>query len=367
MTATAAPASARRHAVFHELRVAAVEPLTEDSVSITFLVPEHLREEYTFTAGQHLTLRCAAAGDEERRSYSICTPEGGPLTVAVKRLPGGVFSAHAHTMLRAGDTMEVMTPAGRFGIPVDPTGARSMVAVAAGSGITPVLSIVSTMLAAEPRSRFTVVYGNRCSRSIMFLEELEDLKNRYPDRLALHHVLSREEQPVDLFSGRIDAERLGRLLDVLIPPDAVDEWFLCGPAAMVREARATLLGRGAEARHIHTELFHAEGDGVTPIRAATEPAGGAGTAAVTVVLDGRSTSFSMPRSGKVLDAALRVRDDAPFACRGGVCGTCRARLVSGEVQMDRHWALEDSEVEDGYILACQSHPASDALVLDFDG
>ena len=373
----AAPARPRHRAVFHELRVSAVEPLTDDSVAITFEVPEELREEYDFTCGQHLSLRCLAAGDDARRSYSICTPQGsGRLTVGVKLLDGGVFSTHATTVMRPGDVVEVMTPAGRFGVPLDPAAERSYAAVAAGSGITPVLSIIATTLAVEARSRFTLLFGNRTSRSIMFLEELEDLKNTHPDRFTLCHVLSREDQEVELFNGRLDADRLRAFLAGLIPVETVDEWFLCGPAAMVREARAVLTEAGADARHVHSELFHAETSASpSPDRAPGNPAvhpegrsDAPTSTAVTIILDGRTSTFTMPRRGpSVLDAALSVREDAPFACKGGVCSTCRARCVAGEVRMDRNWALEESELEAGYVLACQSHPLTDALTLDFDG
>ena len=368
----AQPASSRRHhAVFHELRVAAIEPLTEDSVAITFAVPEELREEYDFACGQHLSMRLRAAGDDTRRSYSICTPAGsGRLTVGVKLLEGGVFSTYATTRLQPGDAVEVMTPAGRFGVSLDPSASRSHVAIAAGSGITPILSIIATTLAVEPRSRVALIYGNRTSRSIMFLEELEDLKNRYPERFTLHHVLSREDQEVELFNGRIDADRLNAFLDALLPVEGVNEWFLCGPAPMVRSARAVLVERGADPRHVHSELFFADtGAGASePAREETAAAATAGATTVTITLDGRSSTFTMPQRGpSVLDAALTVRDDAPFACKGGVCSTCRARCVFGEVRMDRNWALEESELEAGYVLACQSHPVSDTLTLDFDG
>jgi ring-1,2-phenylacetyl-CoA epoxidase subunit PaaE len=360
----AAPA-VPRHAVLHELRVAAVEPLTDDSVTITFEVPEPLRDAYRHTQGQHVSVRCPVAGDEARRNYSICTPAGsGVLRIAVKRLEGGVFSSHAHTRLRPGDALGVMTPTGRFHTPLDPARARHHVAIAAGSGITPVLSIVATTLAVEPRSRVTLLYGNRTTAGIMFLEELFDLKNRFCERFQLVNVLSREEQEAELLSGRIDGRRLGRLLDLLLPGGG-DEWFVCGPRAMIEEARATLLQRGVEAPRIHSELFHAGRDAAASGRRAA-PAGDGSR--VTVVLDGRSSSFELGGGGEsVLDAALRVRGDAPYACKDGVCGTCRARVVSGAVTMDRNHALEREEVEAGFVLACQSHPVTPAVILDFDG
>jgi ring-1,2-phenylacetyl-CoA epoxidase subunit PaaE len=371
-TAVAASGPARRHAVFHELRVAAIEPVTDDSVAITFAVPPELAADYDFVHGQHVSLRCTLAGDDVRRNYSICTPAGsGLLRVAVKRLPHGVFSSYAHSQLRPGDVIEVMTPTGRFTATLEPLSARAHVAIAAGSGIAPVLSIIATLLEREPLSEVTLLYGNRTSQDIMFLEELEDLKNRYPQRFALHLFLSRERLEASVYSGRIDAERLASLLGSPLLPARVDEWFLCGPRAMIDGAREVLDAHGVDAQHVHSELFHAEGRAAGQARgdgAGSTSAGAAGMSSVTVVLDGRSSTFTLQRDGEpVLDAALRVRGDAPYACKDGVCGTCRARVVDGAVTMDENFALEPSEVAAGFVLACQSHPATDTLTLDFDG
>ncbi|HET7327694.1 MAG TPA: 1,2-phenylacetyl-CoA epoxidase subunit PaaE [Nocardioidaceae bacterium] len=361
-----------RHAVFHPLRVAEVERLLDDAVAITFEVPPELAEAYAFSHGQHLTIQTDLAGDAGagpvRRNYSICSPvSSGRLRIAVKRLHGGVFSAYAIDTLRPGDELQVMTPTGRFFTELDPANANSYVCIAAGSGITPVLSIVASTLAAEPASRVTLLYANRTSKSVMFLEELEDLKDRYRERFQLVHVLSREPQEVELFSGRLDSDRLRRLLDTLIAVETVDEWFLCGPYEMVRSLRDTLLDAGVDGRHLHAELFHVES---APPRRAVEPAAGevAGEGAeVTIVLDGRRSQFRLPAAGvPVLEAALAVRSDAPFACRGGVCGTCRAKVVEGSVEMDQNWALEPDEVDRGYVLTCQSHPTSDTVLLDYD-
>jgi ring-1,2-phenylacetyl-CoA epoxidase subunit PaaE len=354
------------HSVFHPLTVASIEPVTDDSVAITFEVPEDLREDYAFSHGQHLTVRTELAGDDVRRNYSICSPAGsGVLRVAVKRLPGGAFSEHALDVLRPGDVLDVMTPSGRFFTELDPAHRKHYVCVAAGSGITPVLSIVASVLAAEPRSSVTLLYGNRTHSSVMFLEELEDLKDTYPERFQLLHVLSREPQEVELFSGRLDADRMGRILDGLLPPDTVDEWFLCGPFEMVSDLRKLLVKEGVPKKQIHAEVFHVE-SGPPVRRAPVEAAEGEG-AKVTITLDGRRSTFSLPADGPaVLDAALRVRADAPFACKGGVCGTCRAKVVEGTVEMDTNWALEPDEVEKGYVLTCQSHPTSDTVVLDYD-
>lgn len=360
---------ASTHAVFHQLVVSEVAPLTEDAVTITFEVPEELATAYRHTQGQHVALLCPVAGDEVRRNYSICTPpSSGVLRVAVKRLPGGVFSTWAHTQARPGDSISVMTPVGRFGTALDPARAGRYAAVAAGSGITPVLSIVAATLEVERSSTFTLVYQNRTSASIMFLEELADLKDRYPERLEVIHVLSREEQGAEILHGRLDAAKLGRLLDTLVPPERVDEWFLCGPAAMIEEARSTLLGRGVDPARVHRELFHSEAPaGSRPRSRPAEAPGAEGAHRVTVRLDGRSSTVTLgPGEGPILDAALRVRADAPFACRDGVCGTCRARLVEGKVEMDHADALEETEREAGFVLACQAYPLSETVVLDFD-
>jgi ring-1,2-phenylacetyl-CoA epoxidase subunit PaaE len=361
-------AAGREHGTFHPLRVTDVERLTPDAVALTFDVPADLREEYSFAPGQHLTLRAVLDGEEVRRSYSICSPpSSGRLRIAVKRLEGGLFSGHALEQVRPGDILDVLRPAGRFGVQLDPVNAKHYVAVVAGSGITPVLSILGAVLETEPASRFTLIYGNRDAGSVMFLEELADHKDRYPERLQLVHVLSREEREAELLSGRIDAAKLDRLLDTLVPPGEVDEWLLCGPFEMIEQVREQLLARGVTNRQVHLELFHVE-DGPGPVRRPS-PASGesdADAAEVTVRLDGRTTTFRMPPEGSVLDATLAVRTDAPYACKGGVCGTCRARLVEGEVTMARRYALDDDEVEDGFVLACQSVPVTPKVVLDFD-
>lgn len=357
-----------RHAVFHPLPVREVRRLTEDAVTIAFDVPAELSADYRYTQGQHVAIVCPMAGDEVRRNYSICqSAASGTLQVAVKRLPGGVFSTWAHTELRPGDVLQVMTPVGRFFTPLDPNQAKRYVAVAAGSGITPVLSILATTLELEPASTFTLVYQNRTTSTIMFLEELEDLKDRYPDRLQLFHVLSREPQDVDLLHGRVDAAKLNRFLDTVLPPENVDEWFLCGPAAMIEEARSTLLERGVASGRIHRELFHSEPAPGREPRPSPTVEGTDPRHQVTIRLDGRTSSFPLAAGeGPILDAALRVRPDAPYACKEGVCGTCRARLVEGTVEMDHPDALEEDELASGVVLACQSHPTSDRVVLDFD-
>jgi ring-1,2-phenylacetyl-CoA epoxidase subunit PaaE len=361
---------ARRHSVFHPLRVASVERLTDDAVAVTFDVPAELAEEFRFRAGQHVSVRSPVVGDDVRRNFSICAPAtSGRLRIGVKRIPGGVFSSYVAERLQPGDVLDIMTPTGSFCPALDPGQRQRYGAIAAGSGITPVLSILGTALEVEPASSAVLVYVNRTTLNIMFLEDLEDLKNRYPDRFQLVHVLDEEPLEVEILSGRLDADRLGRILDCLVLPDDVDEWFLCGPLPMTDVAREVLLARGAGEEHIHRELFFvgpppAAGDRAPAAARPDEPVAGA---SVTVLLDGRSQTFVLPEDGaSILDATLRYRADAPFACKNGVCGTCRARVVEGKVRMDANYALEPADVDAGYALACQSHPAADRVVLDFD-
>lgn len=363
-------APARARATFHALRVSDVTELTDDAVAVTFAVPEELASEYAYTAGQHLTLRTEVDSHVVRRSYSICTgvpASGAPesLRVAVKRLDGGAFSGWVHGGLQVGAEVDVMTPQGHFVCRPDPTASRHHLAIAAGSGITPVMSIIATVLADEPGSRVTLVYGNRRPSSVMFSEELADLKNSYRERLHLVHVLSREEQDAALLSGRLEPERVESILDALVGLDGVDEWYLCGPFGMVTGIKDLLARRGVDTAHVHSELFHVED--TPPVRSAEEEVLDAAEAVVVVSLDGRRSTIRMPsRAQTILDATLGVRPDAPFSCTGGVCGTCRARVVSGEVRMDRNYALEPEEVERGIVLACQSHPVTDRVELDYD-
>lgn len=365
----------RRRATFHDLVVRDVQRLTDQAVVITFGVPEELREEFAFEPGQHLTVRVSIDGQEVRRSYSLCLSRGearrrGEVRVAAALVPGGVLSTWLNESVRVGDTLAVMTPLGSFTCPTRPDLARHHVALAAGSGITPVLSLLATALEEEPRSHATLVFGNRRTDSIMFLEELMDLKNIYPDRFAVFHVLSREAADVPLLSGRIDRAKLETLLSTVVPPDEVDEWYLCGPFGLVETAREVLDERGVDHAHVHHEIFHVDelGAPVPPTVGLPEPEPGAPPeAVVTVTLDGRTTTVPMPsREETVLAATLRERPDAPFSCTGGVCGTCRARVVEGEVRMDRNYALEPEEIAAGIVLACQSHPVTDTVVIDYD-
>ncbi len=364
--ADAVPPSAHRRGALHVLKVGKLDRITDDAVAITFVVPDELREEFAYLPGQHVAVRATVAGDDVRRNYSICAPAGsGVLRIGVKRLPDGVFSNYALERLAEGDSLEVLPPSGRFTVTPDPSRTRHYGAIAAGSGITPVLSILSSVLRAEPSSTVTLIYANRTTGSIMFLEELEDLKDRFLDRLTILHVLGREQRDVELLSGRLDPDRLTRILDELVYPE-VDEWFLCGPLEMTDMIRTTLLERGVPDEAIRRELFHAD---ATPPRHPLTPAEARPGDAVdvTVRLDGRDTSFRLPRDTEtILDAALRWRSELPFACTNGVCGTCRCRLVEGEVEMVQNFALEPDELARGYRLACQSYPVTDTVIVDFD-
>lgn len=364
------PVAPVRRARFHPLVVDGVDPLTDEAVVVTLAVPAQLRDEYVYTAGQHLTLRAEVGGAQLRRSYSICAPVSayadGRLRIAVKQLAGGAFSTWVHEHLRVGTVVEVMTPQGQFGAHAGGPASGHVVAVAAGSGITPVVSVVATTLQADPAATVTLLYGNQRAATVMFLEQLADLKDRYGARLQLVHVLSREGQ-AELVSGRLDPPRLARLLDAFVGAD-LDEvagWYVCGPAAMVTGARDLLAQRGVRPDRVHLELFHVED--VAPVRTRAQVAADTRAATVLVTLDGRTSEVVMAtREESVLAATLRVRPDAPFACTGGVCGTCRARVVEGEVTMRHNYALEPDEVSRGIVLACQSHPVTDLVRLTYD-
>jgi ring-1,2-phenylacetyl-CoA epoxidase subunit PaaE len=345
---------------FHTLTVASVERLCDDAVAVTFDVPEELRPAYDFEAGQSLTLRRMIDGEDHRRDYSICARVGERPRVGVRLIPGGRFSEWLVNEVRPGDEVEVQTPRGSFR--AAPDGGRHL-CIAAGSGITPMMSIVSTVLT-HPSSRLTLLYGNRTTSSVMFAEELADLKNRYGARLDLVHVLSREPRDVELFSGRLEGDRLRRLLSSLVPLASVDHVWLCGPFGMIADSRAVLEELGVSRDKVHFELFYV--DEPPPEVNRPEAVASGETSNVTVVLDGRSMSAPMPKDQPILDAAQKVRADLPFACKGGVCGTCRAHLTSGEVEMRRNYALDEDEIERGFVLTCQSLPVSDEVTVDYD-
>lgn len=342
---------------FHPLRVAGVERLCDDAVAVTFDVPPALADRYAFRPGQSLTVRRA----DERRTYSICAPAGGPPRIGVREVPGGRVSSWLVRDVRPGDVVEVAPPSGTF-TPDLGAGGRHVL-VGAGSGITPLLSIAASLLR-HPGTQISILYGNRRADTVMFAEELADLKDTYPSRLEVVHLLSREAREVELLSGRLDAPKLRALLPALVAVSGVDHWWLCGPYGMVTDATSVLGELGVPPERIHRELFWVDEAPPEVLREERRPDGPASE--VTVVLDGRSTTVTVPDGETVLEGAQRSRPDLPFACRGGVCGTCRAKVVDGEVTMRRNFALDPHEVEAGYVLTCQSVPVSDKVVVDFD-
>ena len=350
---------------FHSIPVAEVRRETDDAVSVQLAVPAGLRAEFAFKPGQHLTLRRVVDGEEQRRSYSLCAGiDDDEWRIGIRELPGGLFSTWANRELRAGDTLECMAPDGAFCAAPDPARARHVVLIAAGSGITPLLSIAKSVLAREPMSRVSLLYGNRTLASVMFREALEDLKDAHLGRFALFHVFSREAQDVALFDGRLDGARLQRFLDTLLPADSIDDVFLCGPSAMLDELAPVLAARGVAEDRIHIERF---GTGDLPAPARPAAAVDGPEARVTVIADGVTRELRLARHGvSILDAARAAGLDLPFSCKSGVCSTCRARLTAGKVSMDRNFALMKSDVEAGFILTCQSHPTSDSVCVNFD-
>jgi ring-1,2-phenylacetyl-CoA epoxidase subunit PaaE len=355
---------------FHALPIAAVRRETADAISFALAVPEKLSETYRYRAGQHLVVRALLDGEEVRRTYSISSdPTDNELWITVKRVDGGLFSAHAHSTLTEGSALEVMRPAGRFVAPDDGGEGRIYLAIAAGSGITPVMGLIRHVLAREPGSRFTLIYGNRSVDSIIFREALDDLKDRYLRRLAVLHVLSRDtEADIPLLSGRIDGDKVRQLLPLIGPPGDIDHVYLCGPGNLIKDTREALLDAGVARERIHFEYFRAGPQSVQrrarPARA-KEGAPVAG-AEVIAVVDGARHAFRVPEGGLVVDAALAAGIRVPYSCKGGMCCTCRARLVEGEVTMLRNFSLEPWEVEAGFVLTCQAQAVSGRVVLDYD-
>jgi ring-1,2-phenylacetyl-CoA epoxidase subunit PaaE len=353
---------------FHSLRVKSITPDTDEAVIVSFDVPSALKNDFTFTQGQHLTLRTLLNGKEERRSYSICSGvDDGDLRIGVRHVTGGVMSSWLNRSLKTDETIDVLPPEGRFFVPVDATQARKYLGIAGGSGITPILAIMKTVLAREPLSRFTLIYGNRRQASTMFKEELEDLKNRYLTRLTLHTVFSQEHMDSPLYSGRLTQAKLAEFLGVLIQPQQLDHVFVCGPHGFNDEADAALLAAGVPAQHIHIERF---GVPVDTAGVKTKPValpGDAPQAIVQIIRDGviREIEFRTEH-GNVLDAAAAAGLEVPYSCKSGVCCTCRAKLIEGKVRMDRNFALEKHEVEAGFVLTCQAHPLTERVVISFD-
>ncbi|MEO1254005.1 MAG: 1,2-phenylacetyl-CoA epoxidase subunit PaaE [Bacteroidota bacterium] len=352
-------------AKFHNLRVTNITKPTEESVAITFQVPDDLQNEFSFTQGQHLTLKKNIDGEDTRRSYSICScPIDEKLTIAIKKLEGGKFSTYANEVLKVGDELEVMPPHGKFFVPLDPASNRSYVAFASGSGITPIMSIVETTLRTEPESSFTLFYGNRRSATIIFQEELEALKNRYMGRFSLYHILSKERQESDLFNGRIESEKIQSFGKLFFDPTKVDHYFTCGPEEMMLSVKDSLMKMDVPTERIHLELF-------------TSPDGKLGggkketkhekaSAEVTVVLDGNSMTFPYDSDKSILDVAFDNGADLPYACKGGVCSTCVCKVEEGEIEMDVNYALEPDELARGLVLSCQAFPKTNKVKLNFD-
>lgn len=354
---------------FHSLQVKKVRRETDDCVSLEFAVPDELRDTFVFKQGQNLTLRKTIRGQELRRNYSICSsPFDGRLQVAVKKVEGGAFSTWANEELKAGDYLEVMPPTGKFYTELRSDQKKSYAAFAAGSGITPLLSIIKTTLLTEPHSQFTLVYGNRTKTSILFKEELEALKDKFLSRFRVYHILSRERSDAALNNGRIDTDKLNLLFDKVLDKDHIDEYFLCGPEEMIFCIKGYLAGNGVADNKVHFELFTVPGQKKVAMgnkQLAMEHTGP--VSKISVKLDGILFDFDLPQeSESILDAALKQGADLPYACKGGVCTTCKAKVVEGKVRMDVNWGLEPDEIEAGFVLTCQAHPESEKVVVDFD-
>ncbi|MDR3468287.1 MAG: phenylacetate-CoA oxygenase/reductase subunit PaaK [Xanthobacteraceae bacterium] len=351
---------------FHHLTIRDLRRETGDAVSISFDLPATVAADYAFTPGQYLTLRTTLDGEEVRRSYSICSgPDDGELRIAVKKVDGGAFSSWAVDELKAGDAIDVMTPTGRFGVAHTPGQARLHVGFAAGSGITPIISIVRGVLAREPDSRFFLFYGNRTTADILFREALEELKDRFVGRLSLFYVLSQEEQDLPILHGRLDRAKVEILLRAMVPAAAIDHVFVCGPTAMSEEIEATCADLGIARERIHVERFVSGLGGKPRPKAVIAPE--APPAAIAALIhDGKRKEVPVAEGEAILDAALRAGLDLPYACKGGMCSTCRARVVEGETRMDINYSLEPWELEAGFVLTCQAHPVTSHVVVDYD-
>ena len=352
---------------FYPLTVSKVRKETRDTIAVTFAVPDALRDSFKYQQGQHLTLRAMVEGEDLRRSYSICSAvQDDTLRVAIKRTPGGQFSTWANEALQPGVTLEVMPPMGHFNVPLDPQNRKHYLAFAAGSGITPILSIIKTTLLTEPHSKFTLVYGNRASSSVIFKEEITDLKDVYMDRLNLVYVMSREQQDIELFNGRITKEKVAQFLKHWVRAEDVDVAFICGPEDMMLGVSAALQEAGMPKSNIKIELFaasipkHEHKPRVLDKDARHDTQ-------VTVIMDGNHTTFTMEKDKEsILDAGIKAGIDMRYSCKGGVCSTCRCKVLDGQVEMDVNYALEDYEVARGFVLSCQSFPITDNVIVDFD-
>lgn len=356
--------------LFHPLTVRAIEPDTNEAMIVSFDVPRDLREVFGFTQGQYLTLRTEIDGKDLRRSYSICAGvDDGELRVGVRKVQGGVFSNYINDHVKPGDVIQVMAPQGRFFVPIEPELGRHHVGIAGGSGITPILSIMKTVLGREPHSRFTLIYGNRQLRSTMFKEELEDLKNRYLTRLVLHMVFSDEHTDAPISMGFLDRDKIGRFLQTLIPAQTIDHVYVCGPFQMNDEAEAALQSAGVAEESIHIERFGAPAAAAASVGAVIHEArpGDAEQAKVILIRDGMRREIQFHRDDpSILDCASAAGVEVPYSCTSGVCGTCRAKVIEGDVRMERNFALDKAEVAAGFVLTCQAHPTTERVVLSFD-
>jgi ring-1,2-phenylacetyl-CoA epoxidase subunit PaaE len=351
---------------FHRLAVSDLRRESADAVSLTFAIPHELASDYQFAPGQYLTLRTIMDGEEVRRSYSICSgPDDGELRIAVKKVDGGAFSSWVASELKTGDQLDVMTPTGRFGIAHTPDEARVHVGFAAGSGITPILSIVRGVLAREPNSRFFLFYGNRSTGGMLFREALEELKDRFMERLSVFHVISGEEQDIPILHGRLDGDKVRVLLRALVPADSVDHVFICGPTGMSEDIETTCRDIGIASERIHVERF-VSGLGGRPRPKAIIPVTAPPKATAALIIDGKRRDVPVAENESILDAALRAGMDLPFACKGGMCSTCRAKLVEGDARMEVNYSLEPWELSAGFVLTCQARPVSDRVVIDYD-
>lgn len=351
---------------FHRLAVDDLRRETSDAISLTFAIPDELADDYAFASGQYLTLRTTIEGEEVRRSYSICSsPDDRELRIAVKKVDGGAFSSWALDELKSGDTLDVMTPTGRFGVAHVPDEARIHVGFAAGSGITPIMSIIRGILAREPKSRFFLFYGNRATSGVLFRQALEELKDRFMGRFSVLHVLSQEEQDLPILHGRLDREKAAVLLRSMVPAEAIDHVFICGPVAMSEEIAATCAELGIAAERVHVERF-VSGLGGKPRPKAVIAPSAPPKAIASLIVDGKRKEVPIAEGEAILDAALRAGMDLPYACKGGMCSTCRAKVVEGVTEMDVNYSLEPWELKAGFVLTCQAHPVSDRVVVDYD-
>jgi len=349
---------------FHKLKVSDLRRETPDAVSIAFDIPAPLRDAYRFHPGQHLTLKINESGKELRRSYSICAGmDDKELRIAVKKVDGGSVSSWVNEKLCAGDEIEVMTPQGRFGVEPAPDEARNYLAIAAGSGITPINSMIRTTLAREPKSRFILIYGNRNGRSIMFKDQLEDLKDQFLDRLVLHHVLSREPQEIALLSGRLDQDKITSLLKSTLPAEKIAHAFLCGPGGLITEGEAALRAYGLPDARIHVEYFSTDG---LPVATKNPAISDNADVNASITLNGVQYDVPMKAGETIVDAGLRAGLDMPFSCKGGMCCTCRAKLIGGDVEMEHNFSLEDWEMKAGFVLTCQARPTTGTVAVDYD-